>query len=79
MLARVREDRLLRWSAYAAVPFVWLALALLNPFLLFVPPLITLALWKAMQYGIVARVDLRTRLYERRRTSSAEASSSREP
>ncbi len=57
MLARVREDRLLRWSAYAAVPFVWLALALLNPFLLLVPPLITLALWKAMKYEIVARND----------------------
>ena len=57
MLARVREDRLLRWSAYAAVPFVWLAIALLNPFLLLVPPLTTLALWKAMRYGIVARDD----------------------
>ena len=57
MLARVREDRLLRWSAYAAVPFAWLALALLNPLLLLVPPMITFALWKAMQYEIVARVD----------------------
>ena len=57
MLARVREDRLLRWSAYGAVPFLWFALALLNPFLLLVPPLTTFALWKAMRYGIVARHD----------------------
>jgi hypothetical protein len=57
MLARVREDRLLRWSAYAAVPFFWLAIALLNPLLLLVPPLIGLALWKAMRYGIVERHD----------------------
>ena len=40
MVARVREDRLLRWSAYAAVPVLWLALALVNPFLLLVPPVI---------------------------------------
>ena len=57
MLARVREDRLLRWSAYAAVPFVWLALALLNPLLLLMPVLIMFGLRKAMQYEIVARVD----------------------
>jgi len=57
MLARVREDRLLRWSAYGAVPFFWFTLALLNPFLLLVPPLITFAIWKAMHYGIVARDD----------------------
>ena len=57
LLARVREDRLLRWSAYAAVPFCWLAVALLNPLLLLIPPLITLALWKAMRYDIVSRVD----------------------
>jgi len=57
MLARVREDRLLRWSAYAAVPALWLALALVNPFLLLVPPVTTLALWMAMRYNIVARHD----------------------
>ena len=57
MLARVREDRLLRWSAYAAVPVLWLAIALVNPFLLIVPPLITLALWTAMRYEIVGRED----------------------
>jgi hypothetical protein len=54
---RIRGDRLQRWSVYAAVPFVWLALALLNPFLLLVPPLITFAIWKAMEYDIVERHD----------------------
>jgi hypothetical protein len=57
MLVRIKEDRLLRWSAYGAVPFLWLALALLNPFLLLMPPLVYLALSKAMEYGIVARND----------------------
>jgi hypothetical protein len=57
MLARVREDRLLRWSAYAAAPIVWLAIALVNPSLLLVTPLMTFAIWKAMRYGIVARHD----------------------
>ena len=57
MIARVREDRLLRWSAYAAVPALWLAIALVNPFLLLVPPLTTLALWTAMRYDVVARHD----------------------
>ena len=57
MLARVREDRLLRWSAYAAIPFFWLGVALLNPLLFLMPVLTTLALRKAMQYGIVERHD----------------------
>ena len=57
MLARVREDRLLRWSAYAAVPAVWLAIALVNPFLLVVPPVVTLVLWQAMRHGLVERND----------------------
>jgi len=26
LVARVRDDRLLRWSAYATVPFLWFAL-----------------------------------------------------
>jgi hypothetical protein len=56
-LERIRGDRLLRWSAYASVPFVWLALALVNPFLLLIPPLVYLALSKAMDYGIVERQD----------------------
>jgi hypothetical protein len=57
MIARVREDRLLRWSAYAAVPVLWLAIALFNPVLLLVPPLTTLALWTLMRRGIVGRHD----------------------
>jgi hypothetical protein len=57
MVERIREDRLLRWSAYAAVPFLWLALALFNPFLLLVPPLFSLALSRAMTYGIVERQE----------------------
>jgi hypothetical protein len=56
-IERIRDDRLLRWSAYAAFPYVWLALALFNPLLLVVPPLITFAIWKAMEYGIVSRTD----------------------
>jgi hypothetical protein len=57
MSARVREDRLLRWSLYAAVPFVWLALALINPLLLLAPALIALSLWTAMRYGLVQRFE----------------------
>ena len=57
MIARVREDRLLRWSAYATVPFLWFALALVNPVLLLLPPLVTLLLWTLMRYGIVDRND----------------------
>ena len=57
MVARVRSDRLLRWSAYAAVPLLWLALALVNPLLLLMPPLVTLVLWTMMRYGIVDRND----------------------
>jgi hypothetical protein len=57
MSARVRNDRLLRWSLCAAVPFVWLALALVDPLLLLVPPLISLVLWTAMHYGVVERFE----------------------
>jgi hypothetical protein len=57
MSARVRDDRLVRWSVFAAVPFAWLALALVTPILLLVPPLIALALWTAMRYGIVKRFE----------------------
>jgi hypothetical protein len=56
-LERIREDRLLRWSAYASVPYAWLAIALLNPMLLVVPPMLAFALWKAMQFGMVSRTD----------------------
>lgn len=57
MVTRVQEDRLLRWSAYATAPFAWLALALLNPFVLLVPAFAVLALERAMAYGIVSRAD----------------------
>lgn len=57
MSARVRDDRLVRWSVYGAVPFGWLALALVNPIPLLVPPLIALALWTAMRAGIVDRFE----------------------
>lgn len=56
-IEQIRGNRLQRWSLYAALPFLWLAVALLNPFVLLVPPLITFAIWKAMEYGIVARED----------------------
>jgi hypothetical protein len=56
-MARVREDRLLRWSVYAAVPFVWLALALVSPALLLGPPLISLVLWAVMRAGVVPRFE----------------------
>jgi hypothetical protein len=57
LVEQIRGDRLKRWSIYAATPFVWLALALLNPFLLLIPALLTFAIWKAMEYGIVDRHD----------------------
>ncbi len=56
-IERIRGNRLQRWSAYVVLPFVWLAIALLNPFILLVPPLIAFAIWKAMEYGIVERDD----------------------
>ena len=57
LTARVREDRLLRWSLYAAVPFVWLALALVNPVLLLMPAVAAGVLWTVMHYGIVERFE----------------------
>jgi hypothetical protein len=54
---RVREDRLLRWSLYAAVPCVWLALALVNPLLLLLPFLFAGCLWTVMRYGMVERFE----------------------
>ncbi len=57
MLARVREDRLLRWSAYAAVPALWFSIALLNPLLLIVSPLTYVAIRHAMRRGWVERHD----------------------
>jgi len=56
-IEQIRSDRLRRWSVYASIPFIWLALALLNPFVLLVPPMITFAIWKAMEYGMIERND----------------------
>ena len=56
-IERIRSDRLQRWSVYVAAPFVWLALALLNPLLLLIPPMFVFAIWKAMEYGMVDRND----------------------
>ena len=56
-IERIRNDRLKRWSVYVAAPFVWLALALLNPLLLLIPPMFVFAIWKAMEYGMVDRND----------------------
>jgi hypothetical protein len=55
--ARIRQDRLLRWSLYAAVPSVWLALALVNPFLLLLPFVFAGCLWTVIRYGIVERFE----------------------
>lgn len=57
MLERLRDDRFLRWSAYATAPFAWLAVALFDPLLLLVPPLLVFALWKAIGYGMVERFE----------------------
>jgi hypothetical protein len=56
-LERFREDRLVRWGVYASAPFLWLALALFNPFLLVVPPIMIFALRKAFAYGIFERYE----------------------
>ena len=57
MIARIPQDRLLRWSAYAAIPVLWFAIALFNPILLLAPPLTMGILWTLMHYGVVARHD----------------------
>lgn len=57
LTARVREDRLVRWSLYAAVPCAWLALALVNPVLLLMPGVVAGILWTLMHYGIVERFE----------------------
>jgi hypothetical protein len=54
---RIKHDRLLRWCAYAAVPIVWLSVALLNVWLLLVLPITAYGLKKAMEYGMVERHD----------------------
>jgi hypothetical protein len=54
---RLRADRLVRWTAYAAIPCTWLALALLDPLLLAVPVFAFLALRQAIRYGILERYE----------------------
>ena len=55
LLERFKEDRLVRWSVYASAPFLWLALALFDPFMLLVPPILIFGLRKAFAYGIFER------------------------
>jgi len=62
-LDRIKQDRLLRWCAYAAIPIVWLSVALLNVWLLLVLPITAVGLKKAMDYGMVARQDPEDELY----------------
>ena len=52
----VRQD-LLQLELYSAVPFVWLALALVNPFLLLMPFVTAGCLWTVMHYDIVERFE----------------------
>ncbi len=55
VLARLRRDRLLLWSAYATVPIAWLAVALVNPALLLAVPLVALGLAVCFRYGPLER------------------------
>ena len=55
VLARLRADRLLLWSAYAAVPLLWLAVALAAPALLLAIPLAALGLAVCFRYGPLER------------------------
>ena len=56
-IERIKQDRLLRYSAYVAVPVVWLSVALLNVWLLLVLPITAFGLKKAMEYGMIDRHD----------------------
>ena len=56
-IERIKQDRLLRYSAYVAVPVVWLSVALLNVWLLLVLPITAFGLMKAMEYGMIDRHD----------------------
>ena len=53
----MRDDRLLRWSAYSAVPALWFSIALLSPLLLALPALTWLSLGQAMRRGWIERHD----------------------
>ncbi len=51
---RFRSDRLIRWTAYGAVPIVWLAVAL-DPGLLVLLPLLVASLWVSFRWGPAER------------------------
>jgi hypothetical protein len=55
VLARLRSDRLLLWSTYAAVPLLWLSVALLAPAVLLAIPLAALGLATCFRYGPLER------------------------
>ena len=54
-MARLRSDRLVRWSALGAVPIAWFTIALASPVLLLLFPLLVLGLWLCCRYGPLER------------------------
>ncbi len=54
---RLSADRLARWSAFAAVPVVWLAVALANPWLLLLAPLALALLAALFRWGPAQRFE----------------------
>ena len=54
-MRRLREDRLARWGAIGGVPVLWLAVALVEPLLLLLLPLLALGLWLVFTYGPLER------------------------
>ncbi len=54
---RLQADRLARWSAIAAVPVLWLAVALANPWLLLLAPLAVALLAALFRYGPAQRYE----------------------
>ncbi|HXH87072.1 MAG TPA: hypothetical protein VNI55_00495 [Gaiellaceae bacterium] len=54
-MSHLRQDRLVRWGAIGAVPVVWLAIALVQPLLLLLLPLLALGLWTTFTYGPLER------------------------
>jgi hypothetical protein len=50
-MARLRSDRLVRWSALGAVPIAWFTIALASPVLLLLLPLLVLGLWLCLEHG----------------------------
>ncbi len=52
---RFRTDRRVRWSAYGAVPIVWLSIALATAGLMLLLPLLAVSLWICFRFGPVER------------------------